>query len=126
MQFATAGEIALQAGQMRKTIRLALCQNEVPMSSKSNKPIILVGRVEGDPADLPEGIVYHPGRDPDASRRVSKEVEVIDDAQLIAWTRRAYKADVDHRFQVALEQVRSGDWVYAEFLDVLEQCGAGS
>ena len=43
------------------------------MLSKSNKPVILVGHVEGDPADLPEGIVYHPGRDPDAPRRVSRK-----------------------------------------------------
>jgi len=91
------------------------------MSSRSNKLILLVGRVEGVPAELPEGIVYHPGRDPDAPRRVSQEVEVIDDAQLIAWTRRAYKADVDHRFQGALEEVRSGEWVYLEFRDALER-----
>ena len=43
------------------------------MLSKSNKPVILVGHVEGDPADLPEGIVYHAGRDPDAPRRVSRK-----------------------------------------------------
>lgn len=91
------------------------------MSSRSNKPVILVGRVEGDPADLPEGMVYHPGRDPDAPRRISQEVEVIDDPRLIAWARRAYEADVDCRFQDALEQVRDGEWVYLEHLDALRQ-----
>jgi hypothetical protein len=91
------------------------------MSSKSNKSVILVGHVEGDPADLPEGIVYHAGRDPDAPRRVSQEVDVIDDARQIAWTRRAYKADVDHRFQGALEEVRNGEWVYLEFRDAMQQ-----
>jgi HEAT repeat protein len=91
------------------------------MSARSNKPVILVGRVEGDPADLPEGMVYHPGRDPGAPRRVSQEVEVIADPRQIAWARRAYNADVDYRFQDALEQVRAGEWVYLEYLDALRR-----
>jgi hypothetical protein len=92
------------------------------MSLKSNQPIILVGSVEGDPANLPEGILYHPGRDPGAPRRTSQEVEVIDDARLIAWTRGAYQADVDYRFQVGMQQVRRGEWVYPEFLDAMREC----
>src|SRR5262249_25947696 len=82
---------------------------------------ILVGHVEGDPADLPEGVVYHPGRDPDAPRRVSEEVEGIDDAKLMAWTRRAYNADVEHRFQIALEEGRRGERGDLEYLDALQQ-----
>src|SRR5262249_31802618 len=91
------------------------------MLSKPNKPKILVGHVQGDPADLLEGVIYAPGRDPDVPPRVSKQVAVIDDRKLIAWTRKAYGADLDHRFAVALEQVRSGEWVCVEFRDALEQ-----
>jgi hypothetical protein len=85
------------------------------------KPKILVGRVDGDPADLPEGVVYAPGRDPDAPPRLSRQVEVRDDPGLLAWTRQAYEADLDQRFAVALQQVRCGDPVYLEYRDALEQ-----
>jgi len=81
------------------------------VTSKANRPIILVGHVEGDPADLPEGVVYHPGCNPDAPRRVSADVEILDDAELVAWTRRAYEADIDYRFRRAMEIARSGEWV---------------
>jgi hypothetical protein len=89
-----------------------------------DKPKILVDHIQGDPADLPEGIVYAPGRDPDAPLRVSRQVEVSDDPRLIAWTRQVYEADLDERFAVALEQVRRGDWVYLEYRDALEQSPA--
>ena len=75
--------------------------------SRPEKPIILVGHVKGDPKDLPEGIVYAPARDPDAPQRVSPEVEVSDDPALIAWTRRAYEADLDARFATAIEEASS-------------------
>jgi hypothetical protein len=88
---------------------------------KPDKPKILVDRVQGDPADLPEGIVYAPPRDPDAPPRLSREVEVSDDPGLIAWTRRAYEADLDERFAAALGEVEAGDWVDPEFRDALQQ-----
>src|SRR6476646_6640933 len=89
------------------------------MSPDPNKPIILVGHINGDPSDLPEGIVYHPARDADAPRRVSPEVHVSDDANWIEWTRLAHRADLDHRVPIALDQVRSGQWVFSESLDAL-------
>src|SRR5437762_1868000 len=91
---------------------------------KAEKPKILVDRVKGDPADLPEGIVYAPGRGPDAPPRLVRRVEVSDDPGLIAWTRQTYEADLDERFAVALEQVRGGGWVYSEYRDALERCAA--
>src|SRR6266849_5000925 len=90
-------------------------------ASEPEKQKILVGHVQGDPADLPEDVVYAPGRDPDAPPRLSKQIEVSDDPRQIAWTRRANEADLDERFARALQKVRDGDWVYLEFLDALEQ-----
>jgi hypothetical protein len=102
-------------------VSFANTEASMARSKKSNKSIILVGHVQGDPADLPEGIVYHPGRDPDAPARVSKDVEIITDRRAIEWTRRAYEADVDHRFAEALEEVRKGEWVFLEHRDALKQ-----
>jgi hypothetical protein len=88
---------------------------------KPRRPTVLVGHITGDPADLPEGVVYAPGRDPDEPPRVSKEAEVSDDPQLIAWTRGAYEADLDYRFSAAMDQVRSGERVDWELRAGLER-----
>jgi hypothetical protein len=87
----------------------------------AEKPKLLVGHVQGDPANLPPGILYVPGRDPDAPSRISKEIEVSDDPALLAWTRQAYEADLDQRFTIALQRVQRGEKVYLEYRDALKE-----
>jgi hypothetical protein len=90
-------------------------------TSKPEKPKILVDHVEGDPANLPEGVVHAPGRSPDAPPRLPRQIEVSDDPQMIAWTRQAYEADLDQRFAAAMGRVKTGEHIFLEFRDALEQ-----
>lgn len=84
------------------------------MALEAGKPGILVGHVTGDAADLPPGVIYHPGRMPDAARRVPEGVEVLDDPEVIAWVRRAAATEMAGRYEAALERVRAGEWLYPE------------
>jgi hypothetical protein len=90
---------------------------------KSTTPVLLVGHVKGDPADLPPGILYHPGRSPDAPRRVSAEVQVSDDPALIAWLRQACEADLAARFAGVLRTVEAGQNIYLEHRHACRQRG---
>jgi HEAT repeat protein len=83
-------------------------------SSQPQKPKILVEHVQGDPAQLPEGIVYAPSRGADAPARVSRQAQVIDDPEQVAQCRALYEQELDQLFASALITVREGGWLYLE------------
>jgi hypothetical protein len=88
-----------------------LSDNDMP---KKSETIVLVGRVELDPADLPDSIRAAPRSSKSPRRAV--EVHLTEDPALIAWTRKAYEVDQQRRLSLGLEQLRSGDSVAREYL----------
>jgi hypothetical protein len=83
-------------------------------SSQPQKPKVLVEHVQGDPAELPEGIIHAPSRGADAPPRVSRHAEVIDDPGQVAQCRSLYEQELDQLFASALATAEEGGWIYLE------------
>ncbi len=88
-------------------------------SGDSGKPNVLVGNVSGD-GELPDGMMHHEGRSPDAPARVDRTPVVVDDADEIRKTHQAYEKALDQRYAAAIEQVKSGGWVFMEHTRALK------
>lgn len=87
-------------------------------SGDSDKPKILVGSYSGE-GELPDGVILHESRSPDAEARVDRNPVVLDDADEIRKTRERYQRDLDARYATAIAQVQKGDWVFSEHVRAL-------
>jgi HEAT repeat protein len=86
-----------------------------PMTSSDPKePKILIGHVKDDPKNLPEGMILHQSRSPDASERVSREPQVIGDPEQIRWTHARFDVEIDQLYSQAMARVQAGDGLYSE------------
>jgi hypothetical protein len=92
----------------------------VERGDESGRVRILVGRVrDGDPASLPEGVVYAPDRSPDAPERVSREAVVVTDPAEIDDCRAAHAQEVDGLVDAALRCAAAGDRVDSEMREAV-------
>lgn len=85
----------------------------------TDKPKVLVGSYSGE-GELPDGVMLHEGRSPDAPARVDRTPSVLQDAEEIRKTRETYQRELDQRYATAIAQVKKGDWVFLEYTRALE------
>lgn len=70
---------------------------------------------------LPEGLVYHQSRSPDAPDRVNRTPVMIDDPAEIQRTREMYAKGAEQGYENALNQVREGGWIFLDTIQALKQ-----
>ncbi|PQO39019.1 hypothetical protein C5Y96_03900 [Blastopirellula marina] len=88
-------------------------------SGDTDKPKMLVGSYSGE-GELPDGVMLHEGRSPDAPARVDRNPVLLQDAEEIRKTRETYQRELDQRYATAISQVKKGDWVFLEYIRALE------
>lgn len=85
-----------------------------PMSDPDQeRPKTLVGHAD-DATNLPEGVLLHKSRDPNAPARVERVPVVIDDPAEISRTKEIFESGVAEIYNQALSRIADGEWVFSE------------
>jgi HEAT repeat protein len=87
--------------------------NDAVNDPNQDKPKILVGHAD-DESQLPEGVVLHKSRDPDAPARVQRTPVVLDDPAEVRRTRQIFEQGLAQLYDQAVVRIAAGDWVYSE------------
>jgi hypothetical protein len=88
------------------------------VNDPNEKAKIFVGHAD-DESNLPEGVVLHKHRDPDAPARVERTPVVIDDPAEIKRTEQVFEQRVTEHYKQALAQIADGQWVFLEHVYAL-------
>src|SRR4051794_6833359 len=83
------------------------------------KPKILVGHTD-DESKLPEGMVLHKDRDPNAPARVNRMPVLIDDPAEIRRSQEVFEKGIAELYDEAMAQVAKGKWIYQEHARALK------
>lgn len=85
------------------------------------KPKVLVGHIDCDESDLPDGMLLHDARSPDAPDRVDRMPRVIDDSVEIQRTKKVFDRNISALYDQAISQILQGGWIYLEHTYALNE-----